>query len=129
MRDKISIRDTLLGLDFINKLRPVDYRWNYRNDYIQIDKDADNKPIITQLENDGSKSRKRYHHGLIAQEIQQVITDMGIDFGGLQNHAINSGDDVYSVGYTELIGPIIKSIQELNNKVNYLKDRIYKLEQ
>jgi hypothetical protein len=30
------IRDTILGLDFINKIRPVDYKWNYRGDYSLI---------------------------------------------------------------------------------------------
>lgn len=30
MRDKIDIINTKLGLDFILKLRPVDYKWCYR---------------------------------------------------------------------------------------------------
>jgi hypothetical protein len=29
-RDKADIRDTQLGLDFIEALRPVDFRWDYR---------------------------------------------------------------------------------------------------
>ena len=119
-RDKTCIRDTILGLEFINKLRPVDYKWNYRIDYRQITYDSENKPIITDLENDGSKTRIRYHHGLIAQEVEQVIKDTGIDFGGFQNHNINGGSDVYSMGYLELIGPMIKSIQELTKKINEL---------
>lgn len=34
-RDKAEIRTTTLGLDFINKLRPVDFKWDYREDYIE----------------------------------------------------------------------------------------------
>ena len=49
MRDKTDIIDTKLGLNFILKLRPVDYKWCYRSD------DKKNR-----------KSRNRYHHGLIA---------------------------------------------------------------
>lgn len=33
-RDKAQIRDTILGLDFIKAIRPVDYKWDYREDYI-----------------------------------------------------------------------------------------------
>jgi hypothetical protein len=33
-RDKADIRDTILGLDFIKAIRPVDYKWDYREDYI-----------------------------------------------------------------------------------------------
>jgi hypothetical protein len=32
-RDKAEIRDTLLGLDFVLSLRPVDYKWDMREDY------------------------------------------------------------------------------------------------
>jgi hypothetical protein len=33
IRDKVNIRDTQLGLDIINNLRPVDYLLNYHLDY------------------------------------------------------------------------------------------------
>jgi hypothetical protein len=33
LRDKTDIRNTELGLDFINALRPVDYKWDLREDY------------------------------------------------------------------------------------------------
>ena len=33
-RDKADVRDTVLGLDFINKLRPVDFKWDLREQYI-----------------------------------------------------------------------------------------------
>ena len=59
---------------------------------------------------------------------------MGVDFGGFHNHAIKGGDDVYSIGYTELIAPLIKSVQELNikvdtstNTINLLNDKLNEL--
>jgi len=113
-RDKVSIRDTILGLDFINKLRPVDYKWNYRSDYVTISTDENNNLVVTESVNDGSKTRNRYHHGLLAQEVEQVIANTGIDFGGFQNHALSGGKDAYSIGYSELIAPIIKAIQEIS---------------
>ena len=61
----------------------------------------------------GSKARTRYHHGLVAQEVAQVIERSGVNFGGYQNHAISGGDDVLSLGYEEFIAPLIKAVQEL----------------
>lgn len=103
-RDKADVRDTVLGLDFITQLRPVDYRWDMREDY---------EDFIP----DGSMKRERFHHGLIAQEVAKVIETTGQDFGGFQDHTVSGGSDVLSIGYDELIAPIIKSIQQINNRV------------
>ena len=34
-RDKTDVQKTALGLDFINSLRPVDFKWDYREDYFK----------------------------------------------------------------------------------------------
>ena len=130
-RDKTDIRDTILGLDFINALRPVDFKWDYRDDYIEIEADETDITKINYIkhEKDGSKKRTRYHHGLIAQEVKKVMDKFNIDFGGYQDHKINGGDDVLTIGYSELISPIIKAIQELTAKNNYLKAKIESIEQ
>ncbi len=85
--------------------------------------------VVTTLtmDNDGSKTRKRYHHGLIAQEVEDVVRETDIDFGGLQHHSVNGGNDVYSLGYIEFIGPLIKSVQELSNETRILKESIQEL--
>ncbi|MGG0773970.1 tail fiber domain-containing protein [Bacillus rugosus] len=114
LRDKADIRDTVLGLDFINKVRPVDYKWDIRDEYVEIKEDG---TVITH-ERDGSKKKNRYHHGVIAQEIQKVIEAEGIDFGGFQHHELSGGEDVMSIGYTEFIAPLIKAVQELSAKVD-----------
>jgi hypothetical protein len=58
---------------------------------------------------------------LIAQEVAQVIKETGIDFGGFQDHTYGSGEDVLSLGYMELIGPLIRAVQELSEQVGELK--------
>jgi len=139
LRDKAEVRDTVLGLDFISKLRPVDYKWDMREDYktempsplsedsTEEEKDA-HKIIMDEwlesvkldnITHDGTHTRNRYHHGLIAQEVQ----DLGIDFGGFQDHKINGGQDVLSIGYDELIAPMIKAIQELKAEIELLKSK------
>jgi hypothetical protein len=140
IRDKTDIRNTSLGLDFINKLRPVDFKWDYREDYVryyQEEEEKDGKKItVTKheiLPKDGSKKRNRYHHGLIAQEVKEVIDELGIDFGGYQDHSVKGGGDILSVGYQELVAPLIKAVQELSlqvedlqSQLNDMKDQKYK---
>lgn len=125
-RDKADIRDTIIGLEFIKALRPVDYRWDYRVDYHEYDDDHN---ITTTLEDayarkDGSKKRVRFHHGLIAQEIKEVADAQGVDFAGYQDHKINGGYDILTVSYDELIAPLIKSVQELSAENAALKARL-----
>jgi hypothetical protein len=124
-RDKADIRDTILGLNFICALRPVDFKWDMRDDYfdkkIQIDDKGIEQTILTPSKKDGSRKRNRYHHGLIAQEMKQSLDNLGIDFGGYQNHALNGGADVLSIGYTELIAPLIKAVQELSEEIEKIK--------
>lgn len=82
---KNTIEDTKLGLDFIEKLRPVDYFYN-----------------------DDDKQR----HGLIAQEVAELA-----EFGGTTINKDENGEDSYSIAYTELIAPLIKSVQDLSKTV------------
>jgi hypothetical protein len=148
IRDKTDIRNTVLGLDFIHKLRPVDFIWDYRDDYrlemplpVEIPSDAtdeekeriklENKTTfdawsesvkLKNLKHDGTHKRKRYHHGLIAQDIQAIIKDTGVDFGGFKDVSFEAeGDDVLGISYEELIAPLIKAVQELSTEFNEYK--------
>jgi hypothetical protein len=153
-RDKTDVRNTELGLSFINALRPVDFKWDYRDDYRKsideapkepnfpgvkadkAEKDAykaalivfkaqktewQEKNKLSNVVRDGSKKRNRFHHGLIAQEVKAVCDAAGVEFGGYQDHSVKGGDDVLSIGYEELIAPLIKAVQELSAQVAALK--------
>jgi hypothetical protein len=78
---------------------------------------TDRNQTLLELTHDGTHKRSRYHHGLIAQEVKAVVEAQGIDFGGYQDHKIKGGDDVLSLGYGELIAPMIKAIQELTARL------------
>lgn len=117
-RDKADIRDTVLGLEFIEALRPVDYKWNMRDDYFEKTEDG-----LVAIENDGSKKRNRFHHGLVAQEVKEACDMLGIDFGGYQDHTKNGGDDVLTIGYDELIAPLINAVKQLSARVRDLESR------
>ncbi len=125
-RDKADIHDTKLGSDFILSLRPVDFRWDYRDDYVEevddgVDEEGNPLSHVVIHEKDGSKKRNRFHHGFIAQEVKETMDRLGIDFGGYQDHSINGGNDVKSLGYQELIAPMVKTIQEMDMRIKALE--------
>jgi hypothetical protein len=146
VRDKADVRDTQLGLDFIQALRPVDFRWDLRDAYrpaspatpgpeateaTEAEQAAYRRELaawqeaskLANISHDGTHTRTRFHHGLIAQEVADVIARTGVDFGGYQDHTVNGGDDVRSLGYEELIAPLIKAVQELATHKDELAGR------
>ena len=104
IRDKDNIVDTDLGLNYIIKLRPVSYKW---------------------------KDRVRTHQGLIAQEVEQVIHDLGKTTQDVAAFIIadtkdedgNIVGDRYGLRYGEFIAPLIKSVQELNDRITALENK------
>ena len=119
-RDKADIKPEPLGLNFIEKLKPVQYKWNYREDYNVQNEDG----TISQLPNDGSKKRSREHNGFLAQDIQDTMTELNIDFAGLKHGAVGGGTDVFNLDYNEFIAPMIKAIQQLSLKIKALEERV-----
>lgn len=140
-RDKADIRDTVLGLDFILGLRPVDYRLDMREDYRTLPpvmplEGADEAQInayhaayaqwqvanrLGNIIHDGSHKRTRYHSGLIAQEVAEVVSSLGVNWGGVQDHSYNGGDEVMSLGYSQFIAPLIRAVQQLSERVAVLE--------
>jgi len=88
-RWKSDIQSSELGLNFISKLRPVQY---YRT----------------------NDEGKKTEYGFIAQELEEALNN-----AGATNNGIISKDDagMYGVRYNDLIAPMVKATQELNSKV------------
>lgn len=93
-RQKKNITDSDLGLDFINKLRPVSYNWK-------------------------SGSDTSVHYGLIAQETEKIVNESRSVRDGTPTPIVDYDKDSgrYGLRYTELISPIIKAVQELYSKI------------
>ena len=112
--EKNTIVASDLGLDFVNKLTPVSYKFN---------------------------NKTRTHYGLIAQDIETLLGTLGksgTDFAGFCKDEITIRTEIeedgtpvevpletpfdrYSLRYTEFIAPIVKAIQELSAKVTALE--------
>ena len=111
--EKNTITTSDLGLDFVNKLTPVSYKFN---------------------------DKTRTHYGLIAQDIETVlgtISKSATDFAGFCKDTITEDADGtvldtpfdrYGLRYTEFISPMIKAIQELSAENTALKARVAALE-
>lgn len=128
-RDKLDINDSPLGLDFINDLRPVSYRWKVGEKKAIIDQEG--KPI---LDADGNKTHEiregvRKHYGLISQEVKQALDNSGVDdFAGWVQDDLSDPDSHQSISYEQFIAPLIKSVQELSAEVQTLKAKVAELE-
>lgn len=106
-RLKTNIQNSVLGLGFISKLRPVSY---------------------TRINNDMHTTE----YGFISQEVDEVLKELS-----QENTGVVSVDDegIYSLRYNDLIAPMVKAIQELKseneilrNENNGLEQRLKKLE-
>jgi hypothetical protein len=125
-RDKSDIQPTIYGLDFIKQLNPVDFKYDYRDNYkterpdknnyetqelydIAINNWIEENTIDKLLERkDGSKKNNNFNHGFIAQDIESL--------GYISAINKNTYEDKYTMAYTELIAPLVKAVQELSRQ-------------
>jgi len=93
-RAKTSISTSDLGLDFINAIRPVKYKYKVPRDLM---KDENGDIIVGSADSEGLRKSKQFQYGLIAQEIETVLSDLGIaylDFAGVSDHETDQGKTV-----------------------------------
>lgn len=102
-RLKTNIKDSELGLDFITRLRPVNY-------YMTNDENKD----------------KMLRTGLIAQEVAAVLDELGEDFDGL--YRPKHEDDYYAVAYGALTVPLVNAVKTQQEYIDELENRVQTLE-
>ena len=119
--NKNTIVDSDLGLSFVNKLKPVSYKFN---------------------------NKTRTHYGLIAQDVETTFSDISKSTSGfsgfikedipdqlyIKEDEIPEGKKVgdlktaayttYGLRYNEFISPLIKAVQELSAEVETLKTEV-----
>jgi len=120
--EKNTITESDLGLSFINKLKPVSYKFN---------------------------NKTRTHYGLIAQDIETVLSDISkpsTDFAGFiktdlpdeyyqeaepnipegkkEGDLKTAAHTEYGLRYTEFISPLIKAVQEASAKIEVLEAKV-----
>jgi Chaperone of endosialidase len=91
-----------LGLDFILRLKTASY--NYQAD-----------------------KNKRRRDGLIAQDVQEVMKELGVSFSGLIED--NDTEKTLNLSYSELVIPLINAVKEQQQQINDLKKQNKTLEE
>jgi len=137
-RLKEDITDTVMGLDFINSLRPVSYKFKdierktetvtYETEETVTGEDGNETVQVVTEEKEvlihPGKTHNRKHQGLLAQEVKASLDAAGIDtadFGGFVDANVVDGVDKLALRYNQFIGPLIKAVQELSARIEQLE--------
>lgn len=112
-RFKSNITENVKGLEFIKKLRPVNYKFNTQTfDQFLMQNMADSIKTLRTNGVDYTASSSVIHTGFIAQEVEQAANACGYIFDGL--HVPVDANDNYSLGYSQFVVPLVKAVQELS---------------
>ena len=116
-RLKTNVSNSNLGLNFINLLNPVSYKWIVGGGIPIYDEDSGfvigSDPI----------PGVRTHYGFLAQEIKEALDQVSPeqDFGGWVLADKNDPDSTQLLRYEEFIAPMVKAIQELSARLDALE--------
>ena len=119
LKNNIQVSD--LGLSFVEALTPRKYKLN-KGEATLIKEAKDGEP-----EEYSYAPGKRFHYGLIAQEVEQVLDEQGVDknlFGAWHLADKDDPNSNQSLKYHEFISPLIKAVQELSEKVSVLEKKV-----
>jgi len=117
IRKKRNIKDSDLGLEFINKLRTVTYQWKPQNEFPKE---------WEQYSKTNTLDTEKVHLGFIAQELKALIDEY--DAPDEVASWSEDPDGMQRAGETKLITPLIKAFQELSEKNDVLEAKVKALE-
>ncbi|MFQ1850157.1 phage tail protein [Aeromonas veronii] len=125
--------DEDLAVSFVRGLKSGFYKLDLRDDYYEeyveeIGLDDLGNPILDikhrPIDKDGSKKRNRWHAGYLSQQVKALMDELGIDFGMYQDHLVNGGCDVKTLGYEQSIPLISKAVDVAFKKIEEIERRL-----
>jgi hypothetical protein len=126
-RFKTNITESVPGLAFILKLRPVTYNIQARqlDAYLRSNK-ASGKSFSDERYQQALEDKEKITYtGLVAQEVESAATRVGYDFSGVDRPKNDSS--YYGLRYADFVAPLVKSVQELAKKNQDLKRQLEEL--
>jgi hypothetical protein len=119
-RFKKDVSESLPGLAFILKLRPVTYYldMNAIADFLQM-------PESLRLYNAEKIKGGMLQTGFIAQEVEQVARDIHYEFSGVDQP--KNKNDYYGLRYAAFVVPLVKAIQEQQTIIQNQQNQIDEL--
>jgi hypothetical protein len=130
-RTKKDIEESPLGLDFINSLNPVAYKFKIGGNKVirQVYRDTDGNEVESNAEGANPAEiiveeieGKRTHYGLLAQQVKAALPE-GVDFGGWILTDKDDPNSEQGLRYEEFVAPLIKAVKELTARVVELESR------
>ena len=123
-RDKTDVTPMEMGLDFVNKLEPVTYKWDKRSNYVEKGKDF--RDLIT----DGTHKEDWLDTGFLAQDVEALESEYGYNIADKTNLTTTLSDDgnQYGLTYSKFVPMLVKAIQEQNALIEALTARVTTLE-
>ena len=122
-RDKTDFTALDIGLDFVNALAPVTYKWDKRSKY--IDKD-DPSVDLDAVSHDGTHKEDWLDIGFKAQSVLALEEAAGYSSDDKTNLTVSlSGDGKqYGLQYSKFVPILVKAVQELSATVETLQAEI-----
>ncbi len=106
-RVKTDVAYDVPGLDFVRDLRPVTYEIDVEKAYA-----LRGAVVPDALRGRASNSRST---GFLAQDVESAAGANGFDFSGVR---VPAGEgDRYGLRYAEFVAPLVRTVQELDEKV------------
>lgn len=119
------------GIDFIKKLRPVTYYVNHEamNAFLEVPKGKDVVDRTSANSQNPYKPEyvKSLESGFMAQEVEQAAKELGYDFNGVD--APKNDKDYYGLRYSQFVVPLVKAVQELDEKLQQKEAENQRLKQ
>ena len=121
VRLKKNISTSTLGLSFINDLRPVTFNWKASTEIDSSDSELAKHYDASENHMDSTTT----FHGFVAQEVKTAMDNAGVtNFGGWNK--LSSG--VQGVSLEAMVTPLVKALQEADDKIDALTARVAALE-
>ena len=123
-RFKTQVTESIAGLDFITRLRPVAYNFQTAK-YDAFIRGPQNEQLRNTGTVDFTESEKIRHNGFIAQEVWKAAKDAGYEFDGV--HVPRNSTETYSIAYSQFVVPLVKAVQEQQVQIEELKKQVAEL--
>jgi hypothetical protein len=122
-RDKTDVENFTHGLNYIEQLRPVTYRWDKRAWYVdKLGRDMTDDDVKN-AKPDGSRKKNKINVGFLAQEVQAIEEALGYKASEESNLVFNDNDGFqYGLKYERLVPMLVNAIKELSAKVKALEE-------
>jgi len=128
IRLKKEIEPSVLGLNFINSLKPVSFKKISGENILNRDEnnevifDSDGRPTYT------ARPGLRRHWGFIAQDVKEAVDKSGVDdFAGWTLDDKTDPESLQGLSMESFIAPLTKAVQELSNMVESLQQEVSEL--